>query len=312
MSKKIIFIIFGFVFLVVLSTLYYLLSTSTLSNNFNFVILGLDPRNDSLEKTETTDTIMIARLTPNWHINIVSIPRDLWVYSLNNKVNQIYPNSLKTPDKFFYIQNQFSKLTNLKIERTVIITTQSLIKLTSIVGGVDITLDEGFKDVEYPNPAYVNNPNSKIPMYITVEFKKGPVHLDESNITEFVRSRKSITGGTDIGRIQRQQLLIDALIKKIKSSSFLNNYKNIKALYNFYKNDLITNYSQEDFIIISLHFYPHINDIKINKYTIPTAEYPNTEVIYHPSNFENSQWVFIPKDNNYSDLQLFIAQALSH
>jgi len=283
----------------------------TILPGINFVILGLDPRNDSLEKTETTDTIMIARLTTDMKINIISIPRDLWVYSLSAKVNQIYPNSLKSKNKYEYIQQEFSKLTGQKIDKTIIITTQSLIKLTKIVGGVDVELTEGFVDNQYPNPAYVNNPTTKTPIYITVQFDKGPVHLDENNIEEFVRSRKSLTGGTDLGRMQRQQLLLEAIVSKIKSPSFYKSPRNIFSLYNFYKSNITTNFQDIDVISLGLKLYPQISQLKLNKNNIPTGENSKTDILYHPAKFINPQWVFIPQDKDYLSFQELIQKSLS-
>ncbi|PJE67116.1 hypothetical protein COU93_00520, partial [Candidatus Shapirobacteria bacterium CG10_big_fil_rev_8_21_14_0_10_36_6] len=57
----------------------------------NFLILGLDPRNDLLEKTQTTDTIIYANISPKYDsVKLFSLPRDLWFYQKSIKINQIY------------------------------------------------------------------------------------------------------------------------------------------------------------------------------------------------------------------------------
>ncbi|MFA6361533.1 MAG: hypothetical protein WCX33_01870, partial [Candidatus Shapirobacteria bacterium] len=121
MSKiiKVIFCLFlGFIFLLLLISFFVLGSISKklgqpsnyLFNTFrtasktnpylgkdkiNFIILGLDKRDDILEKTETTDTVIFASLNlKNYQIKTISIPRDLWFYDINAKVNEIYPLSL--------------------------------------------------------------------------------------------------------------------------------------------------------------------------------------------------------------------------
>jgi len=284
----------------------------SLSSNFNFVVLGLDPRNDSLEKTETTDTVIVGRLTPMWNINLVSIPRDLWIYQEKQKINQIYPQSLLVTDKFKYLHDKFSQITNQNINRTVIITTQNIIKLTDILGGIDVNLQNGFIDNQYPNSEYILYPNSKIPKYKTVEFKSGPVHLDKDNITEFIRSRKSETSGTDIGRIERQQLVIEGLVNKLKSPETYKNKQKIIDLYRFYKNDINSNFSDLDILSLGIKILPQFSKLSINKFTIPTAEYPKTNIIYHPRTFINNQWVFIPEDGNYLSFQKFIEKSLSY
>lgn len=333
MIKRIIFLILLFTFAFLLLFFYFLLyklssrtGTSliyfpkliyqvyhrpTLAPGFNFIVLGLDSRNDKLEKTETTDTIIVARLTQKWKINIVSIPRDLWVYSLDSKVNQIYPLSLTTPNSFNFIQDQFGKITDQEISKTIVITTNSLIELTKLVGGVDLVLDIGFVDTQYPNSDYIANPSPQIPIYKTIEFKKGPVHLDDSNITEFVRSRKSLVGGTDIGRIQRQQLLLDALLTKIKSPVFYKNINNLFALYSFFHHEINTNLTDADILSLIFSGQQQILNFGFNKTTLPSGDNPRTDIIYHPLKFINSQWVFIPQDKDYKSFQKFISDSLS-
>lgn len=287
----------------------------SISNNINFIILGLDPRDDQLEKTTTTDTIILANLSKNWNINLISLPRDLWSYSLNNKINQIYPLSLSSPDKYKYIQDNFGQITGQPIDRTIVMTTSNLITLTDLVGGVDVYLDNGFIDNQYPNPEYINNPKTKVPVYKTVEFSPGWNHLNKNNITEFVRSRKSsdsaVTGGTDLGRINRQQLLINALLEKIKSSQFIGQPKNIIALYNFWHTQINTNLTDQDLISIAIQGYSSFPQLKLNRFTLPTGE-NSTFVIYHPQKFINQQWVFIPQDKDYKSFQQFISTSLNN
>jgi anionic cell wall polymer biosynthesis LytR-Cps2A-Psr (LCP) family protein len=201
-----------------------------------------------------------------------------------------------------------------KIDRTIVITTQNLIDLVRLVGGVDVYLDKGFKDEQYPNPEYIANPSTKIPMYQTIEFPQGNVHLNETNITEFVRSRKSADtanlGGTDIGRIERQQLVIDALLTKLKSPNFYRQPQNIFNLYNFFHSDLQTNLTDGDLFSLGLKTYRQLNQITLNKINLTTGENPKTDLLYHPQTFINQQWVFIPQDKDYSRFRQFIAGSL--
>jgi anionic cell wall polymer biosynthesis LytR-Cps2A-Psr (LCP) family protein len=55
---------------------------------FNFILLGLDKRDDLLEKTETTDTIIFG--TFNFlknKLSLISLPRDIWSYEIDAKIN---------------------------------------------------------------------------------------------------------------------------------------------------------------------------------------------------------------------------------
>lgn len=287
----------------------------TLLPDFNFVILGLDPRDDRLEKTQVTDTVIIARLTADSQIKIISLPRDLWHYPLGSKINQIYPLSLKQPDKYRFIESNFEHIFGQPINRTLILTTQNLIDLTDILGGVDVYLEKGFVDDQYPNPEYITNPSPTTPVYKTISFPAGVNHLDKTNVTEFVRSRKSAEtaadGGTDVGRIQRQQLLIDAVITKLKSKETYKNTNRLLLLYDFYKNKLTTNITLEDIVSLSIHLNIRLPRISITRIPISTGENQATDLIYYPGKNTFGQWAFIPQDKDYSRLHQFFNQHFS-
>lgn len=284
-------------------------------DKINFIILGLDKRNDSLEKTNTTDTIMFVSLNlKDYKINTISIPRDLWFYDINAKVNEIYPLSLNESDKYAYIKNKFKILLNQDIDHVLILTTDNLISFTNLIGGVDLVLDQGFIDNQYPNPEYIKNPISSIPKYKTVEFKSGPIHLDSLNITEFVRSRKGgetiASGGTDLARIARQQLLLDALLAKIKSGKFISNDTQLINLYKFWNQDIQKDLSDENILQILNILGKNITNLTFNKITLNIGTNPRNGSIYHPNSFINKQWVFIPSDKEYKSFQQFISNSI--
>lgn len=302
----------------------YLLNTISLVNKnnpyqnkekINFIILGLDKRDDLLEKTQTTDTIMFVSLNlKNQKINIISIPRDLWFYQINSKINEIYPLSLSESNPLSFIKDKYQNLTNQPIDHVVVLTTDNLIKFVNLIGGVDVNLDTGFIDKEYPNPEYIKNPNSSISKYKTVEFKSGINHLDETNITEFVRSRKSsdsvLNGGTDLARIQRQQVLLESILNKIKKGDFVTNNLDPIALYNFWDNEIIKDLSDLDILNILSILDKDIEKLTLNKINLPLGTNPKNGVYYHPKSFINKQWVFIPSDKNYQAFQKYISDSI--
>ena len=287
------------------------------SKLINFIILGLDKRNDLLEKTETTDTIIFTSInTENGKINLIPLPRDLWSYDLKMKINGIYPLSIQENKSFEFLESEYQKIYGQKIDKTIIITTSNLIDLVNTIGGVDVYLEKGFTDEQYPNQAHIDNPSSNAPIYKTITFSTGLNHLNQSNITEFVRSRKGFdTSGqetTDVGRVQRQQLLIEAIIAKIRSKDFLTNYNNIVNLYNFWHKDISTNITDFDIAGIGLKLKDQFNQLAINKINIPIGNTSKEGIIYHPKITDfTKQWIYIPTgSNDYSKLQDFIKNSL--
>ncbi|HEX8924024.1 MAG TPA: hypothetical protein VF828_04810, partial [Patescibacteria group bacterium] len=93
---------------------------------YNIILLGLDKRDDEFEKTQTTDTIMLVSLNyQKPHLDIISLPRDLWSYNLNSKINQVYPLSLSQKDKFGYTKDKYSEITGQKIDKVLVFTTSN-------------------------------------------------------------------------------------------------------------------------------------------------------------------------------------------
>lgn len=282
----------------------------------NVMILGVDRRNDLLEKTETTDTIIYSQINFSQNkIHLFSFPRDLWDYFTNTKINQIYPLSLtKESDetKFSFISESFASISGQKIDKVIVLSTENLKQLADLMGGIDIYLEKGFIDKQYPNQAYIDDPNSGAPIYKTVEFPSGWNHLDSNNITEFVRSRKSsesaATGGTDLGRIERQQQLINALIDKIKSS-LISHPTSILKFYQFWSS-LEKNITDADIFAYLYKYNFSLKNISLERHSISAGEDPKKDLLYHPQKFINSQWVFIPHDQAYQEFQQYISQSL--
>jgi LCP family protein required for cell wall assembly len=284
-------------------------------DKINFMVLGLDKRDDTLEKTETTDTVIFASLNRKDNkVNLISIPRDLWFYDINSKINEIYPSSLKESDKFSFIKDKFQKLTGQKIDHIVVLTTDNLIQFVNTIGGIDVTLENGFVDNQYPNPDYIKDPKSGAPVYKTVEFKAGPIHLDQSNITEFVRSRHggetAAQGGTDLARIQRQQLVIQAILDKVKSDKFITQPSQIINLYRLWNENITKDISDIQAFQIFTSIAENLSKISLNKIEIKVGTTAKDGLIYHPTTFINKQWVFIPADKEYKAFQQFFSDSI--
>lgn len=287
-------------------------------DKLNFIFLGLDERDDVLEKTQTTDTIIFASLNlKDNKTTLISIPRDLWFYDTNSKINDIYPQSLKQKDKFTYIKDKFTQLTGQNVDHVIVLNTINLIKFINLTGGLDVYLENGFIDKEYPNPDYIKDPKSGASKYITVEFSSGNIHLDESNITQFVRSRHGgdtvAQGGTDLARIQRQQLVIDALLQKIKEGKIINSFGQLFDLYKFWDKDIIkdvTDFQAFQIGSIILKNIANQKEFNLEKKEITVGESAKDSLIYHPTTFINKQWVFIPADKEYSAFHQFFSDSI--
>ncbi|MBA4548173.1 LCP family protein [Thermoactinomyces intermedius] len=155
------------------------------------LMLGVDERNGDQGRA---DTIMIAALNPQEKdIVLTNIPRDTRVEipgkNFRDKINHSYAYggvdlTRKTVEQFL----------DLPIDGYVQINMQGLKEIVDELGGIDVEVPFTFS-------------------YGGHTFKKGPMHLNGEETLAFARMRKEDPLG-DFGRIQRQQEVIRAIVRK--------------------------------------------------------------------------------------------------
>lgn len=285
----------------------------------NFLILSLDKRNDRLESTLLTDTIIFASLnTKTGRMTLIPIPRDLWIDSLKTKVNSIYfygeengANTGETTGPEFLVQ-ELEKITGQPINYWLVMDYPNLASLVNSIGGIDVKVDKGFVDNEFPNPEFVASV-SGAPQYITVKFEDGVNHLDGEKALQFVRSRKSedLESGTDTARSDRQLVLFQALMAKVRSKNVITDPKKLGALYRFWHEKVNTNLKDEDLLAV---VFGNKDTLK-SGVIIGTVGIPNTlsakgEILVHPPTQKYAQWVFEPRDPTWKELKDFVTKSL--
>jgi len=106
-----------------------------------------------------------------------------------------------------------SEFTGLDIQFAGIITFDGVIQMTNAIGGVDVCIDGPLID-EYTG---INLP------------EEGTYNLEGWRALAFLRSRHGVGDGSDLTRISSQQVYLSSLVRTLKSSDTLNDYK---KLYN--------------------------------------------------------------------------------
>ncbi|MFS7875542.1 LCP family protein [Streptomyces asiaticus] len=105
-------------------------------------------------------------------------------------------------------QNTVEKLTGLRMDHTVVIDFEGFSRMTSAVGGVQVCV---------PQDVYERDLSPSRATRGKRIFSKGVQTVSGQKALDYVRIRHGIGDGSDIGRIQRQQAFISALLKKVKS-----------------------------------------------------------------------------------------------
>ena len=196
-------------------------ANETLKGYTNYLLLGTDARDNSLEALNktgegNTDAIIIASLNNDTkEVKLVSVYRDtLLMVPASGKFNDTYR---KATEAFFYsgVEATISMVNlnlDLNITDYVMVNFEALIRIVDAMGGVDleITEDELYWLNEYLRDTGLNTGRT----YTTVQ-NSGMVHLDGIQATAYCRIRYA-DGTLDYGRAERQRKIISLIFEKAK------------------------------------------------------------------------------------------------
>ncbi|MDQ5981476.1 MAG: polyisoprenyl-teichoic acid--peptidoglycan teichoic acid transferase [Patescibacteria group bacterium] len=231
----------------------------------NILVLGLDQRSPgSTQGGVLTDTIMVVSIGDNNSNTVmVSIPRDLWVDEIDEKINALYawnyfPYEGRGRD-VKKVQEKVEEILGIPIHYTALVGFSAFKDAITAVDGLDIEVDEAFVDHLYPVEGMENAiPESS--RYMTVRFEKGMQTMDGEKALQYARSRHSenFNEAGDFARARRQQKVLVALKDEILSSETLLNPSKISELYEAYKQNVETDISLSEI----LYFYDMVGSTK--------------------------------------------------
>lgn len=174
------------------------------SDTVNVMIMGVDRRADDVGRS---DTLMVLTYNPSdKKASLLSLPRDTRVHIEKNgydKINHAYAFgghelTQKTVEAFL----------NVPMDYYVMIDVHAFEKIIDAIGGVDIDVE---KRMYYEDP-WDDDGGLVIDLY------PGKQHMDGKTAIQYVRYRD---GEGDIGRINRQQKFMKALMNQVISPSIL-------------------------------------------------------------------------------------------
>ena len=280
-----------------------------------------------------TDTIIYASIDPKLRsITLISIPRDLWLPDLKAKINTAYAfgEKKKKDGGLLLTKAVVEKFFNQPVNYVLRIDFNGFVKAIDMVGGIDVNIEKGFEDLEYPisgkekdTCGFLGEEFEKratqsavfeaFPCrYEQLTFQKGLAHMDGEKALKFVRSRHAKgTEGTDFARARRQEIIIKAFNEKVFSLNTLLNPGRLMSLYNVFQDSIHTNIQQseyDDFVKLAIN----MKDAKTNSvvffYTDPYSEKQGIFINPLESEEYDNQWVLIPRlgNGNFSEIQKYV------
>ena len=301
----------------------------------NILLLGIG--GGTHDGPNLTDTIILVSLNPKKNdVTLVSIPRDLWIPNLNEKINTAYQidldqnpsNGLNEAAKII------TKVTGQPIQYSFRMDFQGFEKAIDLLGGIDINVPDTLDDYYYPiqgqskstcghsaleiqqftstDSAEFDNWQFFSCRYMHLHVEKGLEHMDGQLALEYVRSRHaSGSEGTDFARSRRQQLVIEAVKNKVFSLGTLLNPIKLTQLFGIFKDSIDTNISQSD-IPLFINVFNELKKAKIHSAIIDfgdlTTGRPGLLVTGPVSSEFGYAYVLIPRigNGNFSEIQQYI------
>ena len=237
-----------------------------------------------MESTLLTDTILFASLNPqSGKLLLVPLPRDLWIKNYRTKINSLY-----FYNKIDYIQTVLGQ----PVHHTLILNYHQLPQLIDLLGGIEVSVDKGFTDSQYPQGS----------SFTTISFSPGTQTLNGDRTLQYIRSRQSedIEEGTDLARNQRQMQVFNALINKLRTKSVLANPTALGKLYRYWQDNITTDLSDPGILAVLFSLFPQVN-IQITSQSLPS------ELLTPPPVRKYGLWVWEPRDPTWSQIHQFIA-----
>jgi LCP family protein required for cell wall assembly len=186
---------------------------------YNIYISGIDTVGN-IDTVSRTDVNMIVTVNPKTHkVVLTSIPRDYVVQlpSANYASDKLtHTGAYGIDDTLGAVE----KLTGLEMNYYVKVNYSTVLKLVDSIGGIDVNSQFTFTTSGMESTPGFGSSNG-------ITFKKGKNHLNGKEALAFARERHAFTDG-DIQRNKDQQLVMQAILKKVSSSkTLIMRYSNI-------------------------------------------------------------------------------------
>ncbi len=328
-QRLILGIVLGFVGLVIFAGIYFLwryqltprfwleLATGKSSlltqtgKRTNILLLGMRGEGDG---ATLTDTMMIGSLgLGNKKTVLVSLPRDIWVPTLKEKINSAYEIGERsaTGSGLLLSKAAVEEVVGLPIHYAILIDFAGFNKMIDTLGGIDVLVSESFIDDTYPitgreNDLCGGDPEYKC-RYETISFAKGKEHMSGERALKYVRSRHAQgAAGTDFARGRRQQAVILALRNKVLSFPILAHPKILGNLIDTLKQTVKSDLSASQAILALRVFWTADQPRTIGLgQDIPESEIPGL-LINPPLSDYDGRWVLIPKHGDFSIIHTYV------
>jgi LCP family protein required for cell wall assembly len=273
------------------------------NNRTNLLILGYG--GDGHYGAYLTDSMLVVSLLPqSHHTSLVSIPRDLWVknpYTTLYKINAIYTdasNNNQDPSAGGEaITREVGSIVGMNVKYWMTINFTGFRELINSIGGIDVDVPDSFS-TQYPN----NDDATKDASWKIVTFTKGNRHMDGETAIKYARARYAIDNpeeGTDFARSARQQIIIRAIMSKVKQ---ITTWPRMLGALNALQDTIRTNLSFADLAQFTL-------DMDLNSPQTAHISLSVDNVLAYATS-SDGQAIIVPQNNDWDAVASYVQRHL--
>lgn len=296
----------------------------------NLLLLGVG--GGTHDGPDLTDTIIFTSIDPQQKkVSLISLPRDLWVPDIQQKVNQAYVvgKDEQQGAGLSSAKKIIGGILGQQIDYVVKIDFNGFEKAVDAMGGLDINVARTFDDYAYPITGLEDDPcgndeatiaslsariasgsaseSESFPCrYEHLHFDKGPTHMDGKTALKYVRSRHAFgIEGSDFARSQRQAKVITAFREKLFSAGTLLNPAKVSELLGILQGSIEMDIKENE-IADFVRLANEMKGAKIVSTVLDTGEYSEEDaeerfglLLNPPISAEyHNAWVLIPRIGN--------------
>ena len=238
--------------------------SASLPNQTNILLLGSD-NDQKFTGNPLTQTMMVVHINyQTKHIDMFSIPRDLWVRmperQTYGKIDQA-AEFQGIPSAIAVVEQTFG----IPIDHYAWVGLYGFIKSIDAIGGINLQVVHPVLDNSYPTDINSSNPYG----YKRLDIQPGMQHMTGKQALEYVRSRHEDLIG-DFGRTQRQrQLLLTIKDTFFQNKSFI--FK-IPSIFDSLNGQIKTDVTPSLGLQLGIFFLTNKN-IVIKQYTLSPPNY---------------------------------------
>jgi len=266
----------------------------------NFLLVGV-PGTYENAAPDLTDTIMLASIdVKNHKINLISVPRDLYVLVPGfgyNKINAAYSlgkNFDVAGGGMDVLKDTVYDVLGQKIDYYVKVDFDGFVEAIDTLGGVDVVVENDIYDYLYPDENHG---------YQVFALDAGKQHLDGKTALKYVRSRETTS---DFDRARRQQQVIVASREAFLSKGVVEGAKILVKLL-----DIVSQHVETDMKIWEIERVVKIARDWGDDFTVSSVVLDNaTTGLLHDDSVDG-MYILRPIGGDYSAIQDYVDEILA-